>query len=318
MKTLKSPRTLIHHRTVLLATLGAGVFVAQTACSEAPQQQNTPTFAGTPSVLPSAGNTAGGTPGSAGTFTTSGTGFGTAGDTAVGGTGGTGGDATAGAAGTAGTAAGTAGTGGTPPVVVVPPFCEGKTPDPLPFEVTTAFYESAWQGDFTQITAVPATDNTPDPCAADQRTAGAKGGCSRWRYTPAVAGATWAAVAWVNMADANFTHPPVCLATGATRISFYARGKVGGEVISVGGGSANEVAITLTTEWKEYEVPLEGVQYSTPNGVAPNGFSWKVDPPIAPAVAPIVEFFIDNIHYVTTPLVGNDPGGEGGAGGGGG
>jgi hypothetical protein len=271
-------------------------------------------------VVPTGGTTAVGT---GGTFTTAGT-FGTAGDAPAGGTfgtGGTGGDATAGTAGTAtgGTAAGTAGTGGTTPVVVVPPFCEGKTPTPLPFEVTTAFYESAWQGDFSQIAAPPATEFDPDPCAAANRTQGATGGCSRWRYTPAALGATWAAVAWVNMADANFTHDPVCLATGATRISFFARGKVGGEVISVGGGGANEVAITLTPEWKEYEVPLEGVTYTTPNGVQPSGFSWKVDPAPAPAVTPVTEFFIDNIHFVTTPLVGNDPGGgEGGAGGAGG
>lgn len=310
--------TLAHRHTAIFALLGAGAFAAQLACSDTPpQQNNTPSFGGN-TVLPTGGTPgASGTPStSGGTFSTSGTGFGTAGDTVTAGTGGTGGDATAGTGGSAGTA--TAGTGGTPPIVVVPPFCEGKTPTPLPFEVTTAFYESAWQGDFTQIAAVPAAEVTPDPCATENRTAGAKGGCSRWRYTPAALGATWAAVSWVNMADANYTHDPVCLATGATRISFFARGKLGGEVISVGGGGAIEVSITLTAEWKEYEVPLEGVTYTTPNGVQPNGFSWKVDPPAPPAVAPVVDFFIDNIHFVTTPLVGNEGGGEGGAGGAGG
>jgi hypothetical protein len=120
----------------------------------------------------------------------------------------------------------------------------------------------------------------------------------------------------VNRADAAYTHDPVCLATGATRISFWARGLEGGEVVSFGGGSANEVSITLTDEWQEYEVPLEGVTYTTPDGVAPNAFSWKVDPAVPPEETEAVTFFIDSIQFVTTPLVGNG-GGEGGSGAGG-
>ena len=206
--------------------------------------------------------------------------------------------------------------------MVVPPYCMDKTPVALPFDVQTAFYESAWQGDFAQITipTVPPMDTpdlTAEQNACESRPPGAVGHCSRWRYTPsATLGASWAAVAWVNRADANYTHDPVCLATGATRISFWARGLEGGEVVSFGGGGANEVSITLTDEWQEYEVPLEGVTYTTPDGVAPNGFSWKVDPAVPPEDTQVTTFVIDSIQFVTTPLVGNG-GGEGGSGAGG-
>lgn len=306
MKALNHISTLISRRPVQIAALGAVAFAAQVACSGEPVAPNNNPF-------PTAGSSAGGTPGASGSgtsggFGTSGTGFGTAGTE----TGGTGGAGTAGTGGAGGTTAGTAGSAGGPPVVVVPPFCEGMTPTALPFDVQSAFFESSWQGDFSQIT-IP-MDLVEDACMT--RPPGAVGRCSKWRYTPSAAVApTWAAVAWVNRADANYTHDPVCLATGATRISFWARGVKGGEIVSFGGGSALEVPITLSDEWREYEVPLEGVTYTTPDGVQPNGFSWKVDPG---EPAEIVEFFIDSIQFVTTPLVGNGGGGgEGGSGAGG-
>jgi hypothetical protein len=275
--------------------------VAQIACSSEP-----PPGKGQPTFTP-AGTSAGGnasvfpTAGTGGTFETAGTGFGTAG-TDVGGT------STGGTGETAGT-----GTAGTPPIVVVPPYCEDKTPAPLPFEVTTAFYESAWQGDFTQI-SVPA-DLAMNACDDANRPADHVGGCSKWRYTPAATGATWAAVAWVNRADDKFTHEPVCLAEGAKGISFYARGVKGGEIISVGGAGALEVAFTLTADWKKYYLPLDGVDYNNAKQGLPSGFSWKVDPAEPAELTPITEFFIDSIQVVSTDAPVDS--GEGGAGAGG-
>lgn len=314
MKALNPISTLISRRPVQLVALGVLAFAAQAACSGEPAAPPTNNF-------PTAGSSTGGTPGAsgststAGSFSTSGSTFGTAGTPA----GGTGGAGAGGTGGTGGGTGGTAGTGGTVPIVVVPPYCEGKTPTPLPFDVQEAFFESQWQGDFSQI-AVPTVPPTATPDLTEEQNAcatrppGAVGRCSRWRYTPNATAATWAAVAWVNRADANYTHPPVCLATGATRISFWARGLEGGEVVTFGGANSTAVAITLTDEWQEYEIPLAGVTYTTPDGIAPDGFSWKVDPAVPPEETPVTTFFIDSIQFVTTPLVGNGEGGSGAGG----
>lgn len=315
MKVTTPRIVLIRRPTLYVAALGALAFATTVACSDDPVSPlgtagTSPGVAGTTPTTAGTSSTAAGTGGAP--VGVAGTSFGNAGTPATGGTGtagtaagGTGGTATGGT-GTGGS--GTAGTGGV--YVPPPPYCEGKTPATLPFEVTTAFYASAWQGLFTQITATSPTDL----CA--QRTQGAVGGCSRWTVTADAAAPAWTAVAWVNRADANFTHDPVCLAAGAKRISFFAKGAAGGEQLSCGGGGVNaqgEVLVTLTTDWKEYSVPLTGVDYNNAQAGVPSGFSWKVEPMIGDA--PVV-FAIDNIRFVATDAPGS--GGSGGAGGTGG
>lgn len=288
-------------RGAQLLCLGTIAFAAQIACSDAPAPKTTP--------FPSTGGSAGmpaATAGTAGSFLPSGGGgaFSTAG--AFGTSGSAGSVAAGGTAGTAGS--GTAGTGG---VIITPPFCEGKTLEALPFDVQTSFYPSSWQGDFSQI-AVP-TDLQNDPCTTRPTgSLGDAGHCTKWRYTPNATTASWAAVAWSTYADANFTHPPVCLAAGAKAVTFFARGAKGGEKISVGALGANEVVIDLTTDWKQFEISLEGVDYNTFEVGVKTGFSWKVDPATPPDVTPVTEFFIDSIQVVSTSTPG---GGEGGAGG---
>ncbi len=87
-----------------------------------------------------------------------------------------------------------------------------------------------------------------------------------WQWTPDATTPTYADVRWTRMFDAGFTHPQVCLADGAKYISFYARGAVGGEKITVGGSgipTASEVEVTLTNQWAVYSAPLTGVTYNT-------------------------------------------------------
>lgn len=319
MKATTPRIVLIRRPTLYVAALGALAFATTVACSDDPVSQL--------GVAGTSPGVAGTTPGTAGTTAqpiagtggapvgTAGTGFGNAGTPATGGTGtagtatggtGTGGTGTGGT-GTAGS--GTAGTGGV--YVPPPPFCQGKTPDALPFTVTTAFYASAWQGLYSQITATSATDY----CAT--RAPGAVGGCSRWTVTPDLTAPAWTAVAWSNRADANFTHDPTCLATGAKRIAFLARGAVGGEELSCGGAglpSTSEVKITLTTEWKEYSIPLPANHdYNNAMEGMTGAFSWKVEPMLGDT--PTV-FAIDSIRIVATDAPGG--GGSGGAGGTGG
>lgn len=284
---------------IKLVALGAFASVAQIACSDDPPQDP----ALPPGNTSGTGNHAAGSPSSGGTASTAGT-------AGTGGSGGsTGGGHAGGTAGTGTAGAGTAGTG----VVPNNPYCMGKTPEALPFDVSGAFYPSGWYPDGKQIEA-PA--DLGDACTTG-RTAGAVGSCTPWRYKPA-ATASWAAVGWILSDGKGFVHPPVCLPADATALTFLARGAKGGEKLSIGGLNVNpEVAIELTSEWKRFAIPLKGVTYNSFDSGVKSAFSWKVVPPAAPAVAEAVEFFIDDIQVVKGDLP-PDPsgGGEGGEGGG--
>ena len=247
-----------------------------------------------------------GTFGNAGTFATAGTGTGTGlGGTATGGATGTGGanstagtngsagKAAGGTTGTAGTGAGTAGTNSTAGTNAGTNYCDTHAKSPLPYTVNEGFQPSGWQGDNAAISAAPVA---PDNCAAAARTAGAVGNCSTWRYTPSATAPLWAGVAWSRVWDANTTHEPVCLAAGATKITFQARGAAGGEKVTFSAAGAAELQFTLTNAWKEYEIPLAGVVYNTPSEGVSSGFFWKVVPP-TPNGAPVT-FFVDDIQFV--------------------
>lgn len=248
--------------------------------------------AGTPAT---AGTSTGGTFGEpvGGTFGNPVGGGGMGGTTAgSGGAGGSGGSGTAGksSGGSAGTAtggSGTAGTGGSPPTG---PYCQGKTLSPLPYTVNEGFQPSGWQGDFA---AISAANITPDGCA--QRSANPVGACSAWRYTPNAVTPAWAGVSWSKVWDAQYTHPPVCIANGATKVTFQAKGAVGGEQIIASAAGAQEYPFTLTNNWQEYSVSLTGITYNSyAEGVA-SGFFWKVAPPTPAGGA--VTFFIDDIKF---------------------
>ena len=244
--------------------------------------------------------------GVSGTFGNAGT-FGTSGSASTGGSAGAGGAASSGGAsagaGTAGKAAGgsagtatggtaaggaAAGAGGTG---VVGPYCNSQVKSPLPYTVNEGFQPSGWQGD---VTAISSPTVAPDPCAA--RSAGAVGICSRWRFTPNATTPAWAGVSWSKVWDAMYTHPPVCVADGATKLTFQARGAVGGEQVTFSGAGAAEVPFTLTAAWKEYSISLVGVPYNTAVDGVDSGFFWKAGP-ATPAGAPVT-FFVDDIQFI--------------------
>jgi len=291
------------------AALGCLAFALQVACSDAPVNGSpTPPFtaAGTNAGGTTA-NTAG-TPAASGTFSASGT-FGTAGTFDSGGsaTAGTGGAATAGTA--------TAGTGGTVVVIPTTPYCMGKTPTPLPYMATDGFKQAGWDGAIAEIKTGEQIVPAPAVDYCTQRAPGAVGDCSMWQWTPDPTTPAYADVRWIRMFDAGYTHPQVCLADGAKYISFYARGAVGGEKITVGGAGipvTSEVEVTLTDEWAVYSAPLDGVMYNTYDSGVENVFSWKAEPPSTQ-----ITFWIDNIQVrKDLPTIGG--GGGGGTGGSGG
>ena len=184
--------------------------------------------------------------------------------------------------------AGTPAAGGTAPVTA---YCDSVAKSPLPYTVNEGFQPSGWQGDSTAVSAAPAN---PNGCAA--RAAGSVGDCTTWKFTPNATTPLWAGVTWSKMWDANYTHPPVCLATGATKVTFQAKGALGGETVTFSAAGAAEVPFTLTNAWKEYAIPLNGVQYNTFADGVTSGFFWKVAPP-TPNGAPVT-FFVDDIQFV--------------------
>jgi len=102
------------------------------------------------------------------------------------------------------------------------------------------------------------------------------------------AGATlnckWAGVYWLYPGNQWGRKQAGFDLTGAKKLTFWARGEVGGEVIQefkMGGVSgkfrdsdtAGIGPVVLTPEWQQYEVPLEGVNLSYISG----GFCWSTN-----------------------------------------
>jgi len=181
--------------------------------------------------------------------------------------------------------------------------------------VTTVFTPSGYEGGDPGMNGngqIATVD-----CGADRAPGTAIGKCSKYTYTPATP-ATWAGVAYIlgYMGFGSAGHAPLCLADGATAITFYAKGAVGGEVVGFAGGTAASMDVTLTADWKLYTIPLSGVQYNTDAMGLTDGFFWKIAP-AAGTTAVLETFFVDDIQYVGgTP--GGGTGGAGGAGGSGG
>ncbi len=302
------------NRALKLSALGAYAAIAAiAACSSDPSAPVIGGHAGAPTAgasgagAPGAGAPAAGAPGA-------GAPAGAGAD--AGGAPGGGGDPTTGGAPGAGADAGGApgaGAGGAP--IVIPPFCDPTAMPvqprlPLPFTVNTAFIPSNYQNIGNALGNVE--------CPAGDRAPGAIGQCRKWSYTmpqdPAAPPA-YVGVGYVRKFDDNYTHPPVCIADGATNVNFYAKGAVGGEKITVTAQGAAEVEVTLTTAWALYQIPLTGVLYNTDSTTsgAELGFFWKIIPATAGAALPVETFSIDSIQWVGT----TGTGGAGGASGGG-
>jgi hypothetical protein len=280
-----------------LSALGAFA-VSGLACSNfanpattTPNVGGSSSSGGTSSTSGGATNTAGATDmtGISGSFTSGGGGTtGIAGDTSISGS------------------TSTAGTGIIPPTA---PFCSDPSAPvaqaPLPYTVTTGFIPSGYQGDGDFTTEIKA-----DACI--DRAPGMIGSCFGFTYTPDPTTPTWAGVSFIRQWDGNYTHPPVCVATGASAVTFMAKGAVGGEKVTFSAATAMEQNFVLTAAWAQYSISLSGVSYNTDASGLESGFFWKVAPPVTGAVAET--FYVDDIQFVAS--IGS--GGAGGAGGTGG
>lgn len=125
----------------------------------------------------------------------------------------------------------------------------------------------------------------------------------RVSYTPGPSG--WAGMYWQNQPDNWGDRPGTNYsARGLSKVTFWARGALGGEVVEfkVGGidrpskkyrdsFAATTGRVTLASDWRPYQIDLRGASLSSVVG----GFSWVVSRDDNSAKR--VTFYLDDIYF---------------------
>ena len=129
--------------------------------------------------------------------------------------------------------------------------------------------------------------------------------CLKFTYTgEPTQSLNWAGVFFQNPANNWGTIDGGYDLTGAKKLTFFARGEKGGEMVefkfggisaafsdSAGGGTGQ---LVLTKEWKQYEIPLENEDLP----YVLSGFAWVTEQKNSPGG---MAFFLDEIAYVNDP-----------------
>ncbi len=171
-----------------------------------------------------------------------------------------------------------------------------------PFAVSSIFAPSGYMGDGTTGTAVLA-DQGGEFCKP--RPTGARGDC--YRFTYAADTQLWAGVYWQFPPNNWGSAEGKKVAPGASQVSFYAAGAVGGEILKITVGGIKDVTlpnsdalkadatVTLTPEMTQYTVALGSQPYDKVIG----GFSWATNYPEGtnPATAAPIVFYLDDIVW---------------------
>lgn len=157
-------------------------------------------------------------------------------------------------------------------------------------QVSDVFVPSGWMGDFQGI-ELDAT------YTGDFRSAPASIRVS-WRSGPQ----GWAGIYW-QYPENNWGEKPGHNLQGATRLTFWAKGATGGEVVEfkmggirAGGASYHDSAdaslgfVTLVGEWRQFSIELRGKDLSNVIG----GFAWIARSTDNPSG---LTFFVDDIAY---------------------
>ncbi|MCA9514386.1 MAG: hypothetical protein KC635_05545, partial [Myxococcales bacterium] len=161
----------------------------------------------------------------------------------------------------------------------------------LPFVVDDHYVPSGFMGDGESGGIVQ--DATPCP----ERAGDARGDCHSAVYTPG--GAGWGGVFWQFPEDNWGDLPGLPIDPGATKITLWAWGAVGGEKVRFIAGYASDgferttSVITLSTTPTAYVVDLAGTTYDDVAG----GFGWVAEAPASGTVA----FYIDDIAWTADP-----------------
>jgi hypothetical protein len=161
----------------------------------------------------------------------------------------------------------------------------------LPFVVvgddaSPGYAPSGWMGDYTSLTM--------DPRSTDQPRSGAT--CTRFTYSRLEG---WTGVVWQDPPNDWGDLPGGFELSGATRLTFWARGAVGGERVKFGFGiipnekkfsdsAQAEREVVLTPVWKRYEIALGGKSLRR----IKSGFRWTLAGQGAP-----VTFYLDDVRY---------------------
>jgi hypothetical protein len=164
----------------------------------------------------------------------------------------------------------------------------GTGPSVLPFAVDDWYGPSGYMGDGE----TPGAIADAMTCRAD-RPSSWMGKCHQYTWTPGAK--KWAGVYW-QYPDGNWgDQPGLVIPTGATKITFQAWGKNGGETVdfmvgmmSVDGFTLSKESVPLTTSPQAYEIDLGSTTYSKVVG----GFGWVAKDSTSP-----VTFGIDDIRW---------------------
>ena len=174
-----------------------------------------------------------------------------------------------------------------------------KNPSPKPntIDVLKFYPSSGWMGDGTSGTKYVQIDEACKSNVRPQRQT-----CVKITYSVGLV--TWAGIYWQNKADNWGDKPGDDFSTKSfKKISFWARGEQGGEVVEFKAGGIStdgktykdsfEVTtgkVTLEKEWKQYEIKIEGQNLSSVIGV----FCWSASGTSNPAG---LTFYLDDIQY---------------------
>ena len=176
----------------------------------------------------------------------------------------------------------------------------------LPFVVDPTFVASGFMGDGEtpgNITMLPAKATDSSDCHGNRATSTAVGTCHEVTYAPPPSGGKgWGGVYWQYPIDNWGIHPGYAMPPGATKVTFWAKGALGGEQVTfLAGGIASagspyqdtvksQVSPTLTPDWASYAIAVTGQSYTQVLGA----FGWTMTATPATGGA---HFFIDGIRW---------------------
>jgi hypothetical protein len=166
-----------------------------------------------------------------------------------------------------------------------------------PFEVQAYYYATGWMGDgeLRSSAILLNAGFTGNPRPGCRRSI-----CTRIEYRPGPI--RWAGVFWLNYPD-NWGDRPGTRVLGAKRLTFWAAGESGEEVVEFKAGGIHssgkryrdsfEVTtgmLHLGKEWRKYEIDLTGADLSSVIGA----FAWVAT---ADANPKGVVFYLDEVRY---------------------
>lgn len=166
-----------------------------------------------------------------------------------------------------------------------PVYTDGRSPD-------NHYIPSGYMGDYSDVNLDTACFDNPHSGTT----------CIRINYgNNASQGARWAGLYWQNPANNWGDRKGGFDLTGATKLTFWARGENGGERIEefkLGGITGlypdSDIAgigpVLLSSEWTKFEIDLRGKDLSYISG----GFCWAANVDVNPDGA---IFYLDDIRY---------------------